>query len=77
MATALTSAPPRPTSISGVKGFAGNVGDKFLWVAAAMLALGLFKVAAPYISKVPVVGALMGSSPAGAAMDTFGTQMGA
>lgn len=73
MATAITAAPSLPTSVAKAKGFATNVGDKALWVLAAVAALGLAKMALPYLASVPVVGRAFGAgSPGAAAVDSVG-----
>lgn len=77
MATAITSAPSAPTSIPKAKAFVGNVGDKALWIAAALLAIGVVKIAMPYLARVPVVGSAFSASSPAAAFDEFGTSVGA
>ena len=77
MATALTTGPPRPTSVSGAKGFANKVVDNSLWIAAAVLAFGVAMWARPYAARIPIVGPLLNMAPGGANVDGYGTVMGA
>jgi len=48
-----------PTSFGGAKGFAKGSARTATWVAMAVLGLGLFAFASPYLQRVPVVGGLL------------------
>lgn len=60
----LLQTPSLPTSVPKAKAFANQVGGIALFGLAVVLGIGLLNVAKPYIARVPVVGSLMGASPA-------------
>lgn len=67
----LLQTPSLPTSVPKAKAFAGQVGGIALFAIAVTLGLGLASVVKPYAARLPVVGSLLQSSPAGAPSGLF------
>jgi hypothetical protein len=48
-----------PTSFGGAKNFVKGSGRTATWVAMAVIGLGLFAFASPFLQKIPILGGLV------------------